>query len=112
MWVAALPCASTPLWQLTQLPITPAWDIAAVGAPVAVPTVAIPTAVLPSAPGPIVDLKKGSATRAPPRAAADTVGVTTVPMVLRDAVLAGTVFFAPPPLQLFVLWQPLPSLPV
>ena len=38
--------------------------------------------------------------------------VTTVPMVLRDAVaVAATVRFAAPPPQLFGLWQPLQSWP-
>src|ERR1700722_8746725 len=105
MWVAPLPCASTPLWQLTQLPITPAWDIAAVGAPVAIAPVAVarPIVALPGAP------KSGAATR--PALCAAAAAVTTVPMVLRDAVVAATGLFAALPFQLFVLWQPLQSWP-
>src|SRR5580704_8752267 len=79
------------------------------------PGAAMPMTGLPSGPTPVATKlvcvpKSGAVTRDALCAAA--AALTTVPMVLRDAVaVAATVRFAAPPPQLFGLWQPLQSLP-
>src|SRR5271154_5204562 len=94
MWVGLLPVASTPLWQLAQLPVTPACEIptALMLAVAAVAAVAVVPVVAPAA---------GAA------GAATTVPITALVCVAA----AATVLRALLPFQLLGLWQPLQSWP-
>src|SRR5882757_309329 len=108
MWVAPLPGASTPLWQPTQLVVTPACDtLAPMGSraprpPRAAPDVATPGMTTPGSPAPTASRDA-------------TPALTTKPIVLRVVVVAvvtaATFLFAAPPFQLLGLWQLLQSWP-
>jgi hypothetical protein len=108
MCIGGLPRASTPLWQLAQLPVTPAWDKrgrstlrARIGGAAVVLRPAIALSPTDAFSPPIV-------IRGPTAA-----GFTTVAIVVRgDAAGAagGGFFCAAPPPQPFVLWQLLQSL--
>src|SRR5580704_6060706 len=100
MWPAPLPIASTPLWQLAQLLVTPECEGAAAGRAGVAERGA---AALPAPAG------------APARAAAAAAvavavdeAATTLVTVLFAGILAAV---CAPPSQLLVLWQPLQSFP-
>ena len=102
MWLVALPVASTPSWQLTQFAVTPACDGRR---PIAlVPGCTVLTVVDAFA---VADALAAALAVV----AAPTGELTTMPIELRVAVCADTLFLALPPPQLLGLWQPLQSLP-
>lgn len=118
MCIGGLPGASTPLWQLAQVPVTPAWERrgastlrALIGGAALNPAAVLSPVALVN---PAIALSPAFAFSPPivirgPTAA----GLTTVAIVVRgDAAGAagGGFFCAAPPPQLLVLWQLLQSL--
>jgi len=108
MWLVALPVASTPSWQLTQFAVTPACDgrrPIALGPGCTVLTVFDAFAVADALTAALAVVDALAVVAAPAGE------LTTMPIELRVAVCADTLFLALPPPQLLGLWQPLQSLP-
>ena len=110
MWLVALPVANTPLWQLTQFAVTPACDGRR---PIAlVPGCTVLTVVDAFAVADALAVVDAPAVVDALAVVAAPAGeLTTMPIELRVAVCADTLFLALPPPQLLGLWQPLQSLP-
>lgn len=100
MWAGPLPVARTPLWQLAQLLVTPAWDRIAACATLACTAPATLAASAPLAAGAVL-----------PMVALTAGAPTTVATRVAVAATATTFRFWLPPSQLLGLWQPLQSWP-